>query len=145
MLPQTDNCCPTTVYRHLQCMSLLINISGVLRGHTIESFYAWKLCFLLWCLSLFLPLYWSFISVYVRSYTWMWYFINVFVFTLLCPKWHNETVQSIKSSLYTCVPLCFQTIQFCTTQHEMWQEIRIKYLCNDFRYLKTIVDNRVLY
>ena len=61
MVPQTDNCCPTTVYKHLQCMSLLINVSGVLRGHyTIESFYDWKLWFLLWCLSLFLRLYWCF-------------------------------------------------------------------------------------
>ena len=60
-LPQADNCCPTTFYRNLQCMSLLINVSGALRGYyTIESFYDWNLRFLLWCLSLFLPLYWLF-------------------------------------------------------------------------------------
>ena len=37
-LPQTENCCPTTVYRNLQCTSLLIYVSGELRRHyTIES------------------------------------------------------------------------------------------------------------
>ena len=80
MLPQTDNCCPTTVYRHLQCMSLLINVSGVLRGHyTIESFYDWKLWFLLWCLSLFLPLYWCF---FYRVFQII--YLNVIFYECIC-------------------------------------------------------------
>ena len=67
MLPQTDNCCPTTVYRHLQCMSLLIDVSGVLRRHyMIEPFYDRKLWFLLWCLSLLLSLNSCFFIVYFR-------------------------------------------------------------------------------
>ena len=48
----------SAVYRKLQRMSSLINVSGVLRGHyTIESFYDWNVWFLLWCLLSFLPLY----------------------------------------------------------------------------------------
>ena len=86
-LPQTDNWCPTIVYRNLQCMSLWINVSGVLREHyTIESFYDWNMWFLLWCLALFLPLYWCFFIAYFLPWTGVWYFMNVFVFTLLCHK-----------------------------------------------------------
>ena len=95
MLPQTDNC-PTTVYRHLQCMSLLIDVSGVLRGHyTIGSFYDRKLWFLLWGLSLFLSLNSCFFIVYFRyilecDILWMYLFLPYCV-----RKWHNKTVQSI--------------------------------------------------
>ena len=98
MLPQTDNCCPTTVYRHLQCMSLWIDVSGVLRRHyTIESFYDRKLWFLLWCLSLFLSLNSCFFIVYFRyilecDILWMYLFLPYCV-----RKWHNKTVQSIKN------------------------------------------------
>ena len=100
MLPQTDNCCPTRVYRHLQCMSLLIDVSGVLRRHyTIESFYDRKLWFLLWCLSLSLSLNSCFFTVYFRyilecDILWMYLFLPYCV-----RKWHNKTVQSINQSL----------------------------------------------
>ena len=103
MLPQTDNC-PTTVYRHLQCMSLLIDVSGVLRGHyTIESFYDRKLWFLLWGLSLFLSLNSCFFIVYFRyilecDILWMYLFLPYCV-----RKWHNKTVQSINQSMLTQV------------------------------------------
>ena len=94
--PKMDHCCTTTVYRHLQCMSLLIDVSGVLRGHyTIESFYDRKLWFLLWCLSLFLSLNLCFFIVYFRyllecDILWMYLFLPYCV-----RKWHNKTVQSI--------------------------------------------------
>ena len=99
MLPQIDNCCTTTVYRHLQCMSLLIDVSGVLRGHyTIESFYDRKLWFLLWCLSLFLSLNLCFLLCILDIY------LNVIFYECICflpycvRKWHNKTVQSISKT-----------------------------------------------
>ena len=94
-LPQTDNWCSTTVYRNLQCMSLWINVSSVLREHfTIESFYDWNMWISLWCLSLFLPLYWCFFVVYFLSCTAVWYFMNVFVLPYCVRKLHYKTVQS---------------------------------------------------
>ena len=77
-------------------MSLLIDVSGVLRKHyTIESFYDRKLWFLLWCLSLFLSLNSCFFTVYFRyilecDILWMYLFLPYCV-----RKWHNKTVQSI--------------------------------------------------
>ena len=45
-LSQVDNCCPTTFFRNLQCLSSLFRVRVVLRGHyMIESFYDGNLCF----------------------------------------------------------------------------------------------------
>ena len=64
-------------------MSLLINISGVLRGHyTIDSLYDWNVWFLLWCLSSFLPLYWCYFIVCLWSYAGVWYFYECICFYL---------------------------------------------------------------
>ena len=95
-LLQTDNCCPTTVYRNSQCMWVLINVSGVLRGHyTVDLFYDWNLCFLLWCLSLFLPLNWCFLLC-IFDHTLECDILWMYLFLPYCVrKLHNKTVQSI--------------------------------------------------
>ena len=95
------NYCSTTFSRNLQCLSLLSSVSGILSGYyMIESYYNWNLWFLLWCLSLFVPLYWCIFIVF-WSYTGVWQFMNVFGFYRV-RKWLNKTVQSINSCLLHC-------------------------------------------
>ena len=69
-LSQAGNFCPTTFYRNLQCLSLLISVSGVLTW----TLYDWTMLrlgfafFLLWCLSLFLQIYWCIFIMFLIIY-----------------------------------------------------------------------------
>ena len=113
-LPHADNCYPTTFYRNLHFMSLLINVSGVLRRHcTVESFYDWNLWFLLWCLYLFLPLYGCFFLFRVNDHILQCDILWMYLFLPYCVrKWHDKTVQSLILMIWSNLLLQKLALQF---------------------------------
>ena len=78
-LPQTENCCPTTVYRNLQCTSLLIYFSGVLHRHTIESCVFFTVMLVIVFTVILMLFYCVFFIVYwsVIFYECIWFYLTV--------------------------------------------------------------------
>ena len=70
-------------------MAAIYRVYGALSAHyLIEWFYDWNLCFWLWFMSLFLPLYWC-LFILILYWNMMFYKCICFVvtfFTLLCQK-----------------------------------------------------------
>ena len=138
MFPQTDNCCPTIVYRHLQRMSLLIDVSGVLRGQLYDwiilrlKIVVFTVVFVIvFTVKLMLFLLCILDHILECDILWMYLFLPYCV-----RKWHNKTVQSYMATFKRDRTL----YQYKCHPHQWWSCLLGCYLFVVFLYCCLLFD-----